>query len=878
MFWGKYEGDFKKITLIGTGILLLLLFVFFIVTVISTSKLASQIKLITEHPFTVTSDISDIKTNLALMRIHTERLQSYNEPEDVEKVKRALDDLYDNIDYLIGEVEKLYLGPQEDTKKLKETYAEIQQVQENLLEFAKKSSSTLNLIAKYEEDNIYYLYEQFEQNAEKILSYAHNTKRSIFVSAEQLSKTSFIWSIIIITAMVMGLLFFQFIVRKISRRLYNKNRQFEILSDTIDETFLIFGKQNKCDFVSGSAERVLGLKAEFLMENREAIYQYMNKDTAKQLYEEIRNGEKISWETLIEYRQPQSLEPHWLQARYYRIKEGEDTKIIVTLTDRTEDRKAQQALQDALVSAQNANDAKRDFLSRMSHEIRTPMNAIIGMTTIAAAYIDDKDRVEDCLRKVSYSSKHLLTLINDVLDMSRIESNRMKLNEEPFEIFQFLNTFVSIIYPQMQSKGIEFSEKTTGFTDHTTYVGDSFRLNQILLNLASNAIKFTPKEGKIQLEVACLFSRDKKSWLRFTISDTGIGMNEDALSRLYTPFEQADESIARKYGGTGLGMSIVQNLTMLMGGYIDVKSKVGEGTTFIIELPFEVSNTDLHTTQLGEIEALEVLVVDDDKDICEHTAILLEKMNIHAEWVLSGVKAIERVVSAQAKGNSFDVCFIDWKMPDMDGIETTRRIREKIGGETPIIIISAYDWAEIEEEARVAGANAFISKPLFQSSIYNVLVKVTNGVFGKPEVLPDNNNNVLMGKRILLAEDNELNREIAVTLLEMQGATVETAENGQEVVNYFINSEQGYFDVILMDVQMPVMDGCEATKQIRMCSHKDAKNIPIIALTANAFTEDISTVLSAGMNAHVSKPIDMTQLCSLLFRFLQNIKENDLEL
>lgn len=822
----------------------------------------------TEHPFAVNGDISDIKTNLALMRLRTERLQSYNQPEDVEKVRLALDDLYDNMETLLNEVDELYLGPDEDVKAMKDTYAEIQEAQYGLLEFAIKPSSTLKVIAQYEEENLYHLYDRLEQNAEKILTYVHGTQQSIFTSAEKMSRTSFMWSVVIITAMVLGLLFFQSTIRKMSSRLYNKSKQFQLLSDTIDETFLIFGKGDKCDFVSGNSEKVLGITSDILLDNRESVYKHMNDDTVKQLRKEIKYGEKTAWETIIEYNHPKS----WLQARCYRIKEENDTRVIITLTERTDERKSQQALETALVSAQNANDAKRNFLSRMSHEICTPMNAIIGMTTISAAYINDKNRVEDCLRKISYSSKHLLTLINDVLDMSRIESNRIKLNEEPFEIFQFLNNFVSVIYSQAQSKGIEFSEKTTGFTEHTTYIGDSFRLNQILLNLASNAIKFTPKGGKVTLEVSCIPSRDKKNWLRFVVTDTGIGMDEDALNCIYTPFEQADESIARRYGGTGLGMSIVQNLIMLMGGHIDVKSKVGEGTAFTVELPFELSDTDLQVIQPEDMKSLEVLVVDDDKDICEHTALLLNKMKIHAEWVLSGKEAVERVISAHNDGCEFDVCFIDWKMPDMDGVETTRRIREKVGRETPIII-SAYDWSEIEEEAREAGADAFISKPLFESSIFNVLVNVTNGVFGKPETVSVDNHNLLDGKRILLAEDNELNREIAVTMLEMHGAEVETAENGQEALNLFINSKQDYFEIILMDVQMPVLDGYEATKYIRESRHINAKGIPIIALTANAFTEDVSNAISSGMNAHVSKPIDINNLCSLIARFTQSDDE-----
>ena len=538
----------------------------------------------------------------------------------------------------------------------------------------------------------------------------------------------------------------------------------------------------------------------------------------------------------------------------------------MTLTDRTEERRSNQALQDALTSAQKANDAKKDFLSRMSHEIRTPMNAIIGMTTIAAASIEDRSRVENCLEKISYSSKHLLMLINDVLDMSRIESNRMSINMEPFELFQFLNTFVSIVYPQANDKGLEFVEKTAGFSEHTTYIGDSLRLNQILLNLTSNAIKFTPSGGKVSLEVTHLPTRSNKCWLRFTVTDTGIGMDEQGLSHLYKHFEQADASIAGKYGGTGLGMSITQNLVSLMGGYIKVKSKPGMGTTFTVELPFEQSNVDLQPLRENALESLEVLVADDEQDICEHTVLLLEKMNINAEWVLSGTEAVERVVSAQESGHEFDVCFIDWKMPDIDGVETTRRIREKVGPDTPIIIISAYDWSEIEEEVRAAGVNAFIAKPMFQSSIYNALVNVTNGAFGMTESNLKVEGHRLDGKRFLLAEDNKLNMEIVVTLLKMNGASVESVENGQEAVDRFLHTDPGYYDAILMDIQMPVMDGCEATKQIRACGRADAQNIPIIATTANAFEEDIATVMAAGMDAHIGKPLDIEELCSILFR------------
>lgn len=855
----------KRTTQIGMGSLLILLLLFFLVTFLSTTRLTSQIKLLTEHPFTVSGDISDVKTNLALMRLRTERLQSYNQPEDVEMVGYALEQLYAAIDVLLEEIENLYLGSAEDTQTLRLDFQEIKDAHKEFLEFAALPDSTTDVIAAYEEERLYPLYGKFEESAQKILTFVRGTQQNIFTSAGKMGKTSLIWSLVIVSVMTIGLFFFQFAIRKISRRLYEKNRQFEILSDTVDETFLIFGQDPKrCDFVSGSAGRVLGVPARQLQEDRSLIYKYIDEETAANIQAEVYSETNTTIETVIEYHHPQFAETRWLQLRSYRIAENGDRRYIFTLTDRTEERRAAQALQDALVSAQNANNAKKDFLSRMSHEIRTPMNAIIGMATIAAASINDKNRVEDCLEKIGYSSKHLLMLINDVLDMSRIESNRIKLSKEPFELYQFLNNFVSVIYPQASGKGLKFTEKATGFSEHTTYLGDSFRLNQILLNLLSNAIKFTPQGGRVTLEVMRLPSRGKKSWLRFIVSDSGIGMNEDALERLYTPFEQADASIASKYGGTGLGMSITQNLVTLMGGYIDVKSKPDEGTTFTVELPFEQSDVDLQPFQAGALESLVVLVADDEQDICEHTVLLLDKMKIQAEWVLSGLEAVDRVVAAQADGRGFDVCFIDWKMPDIDGVETTRRIREKVGRDTPIIIISAYDWSEIEDEARKAGANAFIAKPLFQSSIYNALVNVTNGAFGVPGTKERLVGDSLLGKRLLLVEDNALNMEIAVTLLEMNGAAVERAENGQAAVDRFLQTEPNFFDAILMDVQMPVMDGCEATRQIRSCGRADARSIPIIATTANAFAEDVSVVLAAGMDAHISKPLDIRQLCSML--------------
>lgn len=381
-----------------------------------------------------------------------------------------------------------------------------------------------------------------------------------------------------------------------------------------------------------------------------------------------------------------------------------------------------------------------------------------------------------------------------------------------------------------------------------------------------------PENGKIRLEVRQIGFRNNQVRLRFTVSDTGIGMNEKFLQKLYMPFEQADGSISQRFGGTGLGMSITKNLVSLLGGTIQVFSKENEGTTFIVELAFDRMEASAHVSETQKLETLGVLVVDDDQDTCIHTSILLEKMGIQAKWVLTGEAAVQVIADAHGTDDEFDVCFIDWQMPDMDGIETTRQIRKLVGADTLIIIISAYDWSPIEQAAREAGANAFISKPMFASTIYNTLMAVTRRpnfesapALDLPKTVTPHD---LSGRRVLLVEDNELNMEIATEILRMADMQVEHALNGQDAVDQILNSEADYFDLVLMDIQMPVMNGYEATQAIRNSNHPNAKTLPILAMTANAFVEDIARAKEAGMNAHIAKPIDVSQLYTTLTEIL----------
>lgn len=527
-------------------------------------------------------------------------------------------------------------------------------------------------------------------------------------------------------------------------------------------------------------------------------------------------------------------------------------------------------VEEARASAEEANKAKSDFLSNMSHDIRTPMNAIVGMTAIATANMNDKEQVANCLKKISLSSRHLLGLINDVLDMSKIESGKMTLNMEEISLSEVVESISTIIQPQIKIKKQHFDIYVHDVIAEKVYC-DSVRLNQVLLNLLSNAYKFTPENGKIELSLYQENSPLGESYARthIIVQDNGIGMSEEFQKKIFESFSREDSARVHKTEGTGLGMSITKYIVDSMHGTIDVQSKQGEGTRFHIVVDLEIAQAEDIDMILPEWK---MLVVDDDQTLCDTAVKSLAEIGVKAEYTLDGETAIKMAVSANETGKNYDIILLDWKLPGIDGIETARRLHKRLGENIPLLLISAYDWSEIEDEARAAGISGFISKPLFKSTLFYGLRKFVgtpdNEISATTDTETKGKN--LEGKRILVAEDNDLNWEIAELLLTSAGLVVEHAENGQICVDKLLANPVGYYDAILMDVRMPVMNGLEATAVIRRLNKKGYNRIPIIAMTADAFAEDMQKCIEAGMNAHIAKPIDIDVVKATLAKFIFN--------
>ena len=663
------------------------------------------------------------------------------------------------------------------------------------------------------------------------------------------------------------------ILRKNRLNIKSKNTQilyrdemFKKLSMNVDDVFLMVdAKTARVDYVSPNVEKLLGITVKQIKENIYVLGKLHPQDTEGQRSKHLKGllvNEQREWD--FEYVHKKTGEQRWFHIIAMGSEIEKKQKCIIVMSDRTADRKMNQALSDAVSAAETANRAKSTFLSNMSHDIRTPMNAIIGFTTLAVSNIENQEKVRDYLGKILASSNHLLSLINDILDMSRIESGKIHLEETKVNLSDLLHDLKTIISGQIHAKQLELYMDAMDVTDEDIYC-DKTRLNQVLLNLLSNAIKFTPAGGTVSVRLRQFPSTQKDcAQYEIRVKDNGIGMSQEFAQKIFDPFERERTSTVSKIQGTGLGMAISKNIVNMMGGTIEIKTQKNKGTEFIIRLMFRIQSEQHRVEKITELEGLKALVVDDDFNTCDSVTKMLVKVGMRSEWTLSGKEAVLRAKQSMELGDAFHAYIIDWRLPDMNGIEVTRQIRS-LGDDTPIIILTAYDWSEIEVEAKAAGVTAFCAKPMFMSDLRETLMTALGQKKeqNNDDVLPEADFN-FKNKHILLVEDNELNSEIATEILTEYGFIVDTAENGAEALEKVSTSKPGTYDLVLMDVQMPVMNGYEATKCIRKLKDPALANISILAMTANAFDEDRKKALESGMDGFLSKPIVIKELVQAL--------------
>ena len=655
-------------------------------------------------------------------------------------------------------------------------------------------------------------------------------------------------------------------LRKKDTEILYRDELFQKLSMNVDDVFLMLdAKTYQADYVSPNAEKLLGITAEQIRKDICVLGKLdpeNSRDAEKNHLEEIQVHEQKEWD--FEYIHLKTGEKRWFHNIAMCSEVNGKKKYILVMSDRTDDWKMNQALSEAVRAAETANKAKSTFLSNMSHDIRTPMNAIIGFTTLAVSNIDDQKRVRDYLGKILSSSNHLLSLINDILDMSRIESGKIHLEETEVSLSDVLHDLKTIISGQIHAKQLELYMDAMDVTNEDVYC-DKTRLNQVLLNLLSNAVKFTPAGGTVFVRLKQLSGTAKGSALyEIRVKDNGIGMSQEFVKKIFSPFERERTSTVSRTQGTGLGMAITKNIVDMMGGTIEVQTAQGKGTEFIVRLPFRIQPEQHRIEKIAELEGLKALVVDDDFNTCDSVTKMLVRVGMRSEWTLSGREAVLRARQSMELRDAFHAYIIDWRLPDMNGIEVTRQIRS-LGDDTPIIILTAYDWSDIEAEAKAAGVTAFCAKPLFMSDIRETLMTAIgqSQAGAEDSILPEAGSD-FRGRCILLVEDNELNSEIAVEILNEYGFLVDTAKNGAEAVEKVKNSTPGNYDLVLMDVQMPVMNGYEATKEIRALDNPALAGITILAMTANAFDEDRKKALECGMDGFLSKPIVIEELIGTL--------------
>lgn len=642
-------------------------------------------------------------------------------------------------------------------------------------------------------------------------------------------------------------------------RIY-RERLYQNISSNIDFAFLLYTPASqRVEMVSDNVGALYDVGPEQVVMQPELLFERCgipeNDDCRNAFFtgglkENIRKEYRVGTDDELQ---------RWTEVHFLLVDDGQ---YLAVLRDTTREHHMREDLADALLQSQENNRARTAFFSSMSHDIRTPMNGIIGMTAIARANIENREKVKDCLDKISTASDHLLSLINEVLDMSRIESGKFSLKCEPVNLPELISGVLLLIKPDLMKKGHTMRVKSS-VLDYDFVMGDSLHIQKILMNLLSNAVKYTPEGGEISISLREKKRKDRMIDIIFEVEDNGIGMEPDFVQRIFKPFERAEDNRLSKITGTGLGMAITKNIIDNMGGTINVESKPGAGSRFTVILPLPLLESG--GVEAESLDGYTVLVVDDSPDTCEGIKTMLKETGVSVDCSFSGREAVEAAERAHQTGNDYFAVIVDWKMPEMDGIETARRIRERLGADIPVILLSAFNWEEVEQEALEAGINGFLTKPIFRSELVQKLRLYILGPSVKSqEVTGPIPQYQFQGLRILLAEDNELNREIAVELLSSAGIEVDSAEDGRQAVRKLEQSDKGYYDMVLMDIHMPVMDGLEASKKIRELPDREKRAIPIIAMTADAFEEDIQKCRNAGMDGHISKPVNIEKMFEII--------------
>ena len=633
---------------------------------------------------------------------------------------------------------------------------------------------------------------------------------------------------------------------------------FSCLSGNTDDIYMqLDPEEERIEYISPNVERVLGVSVAEAMADPNRIRTTGGPINFERL-REMKSGESLD-PVLIQRINAKTREQRWFREVVSCVELRGRKKIAAHISDRTQEQRTQDALSEALEIAQAANKAKTSFLGSVSHDIRTPMNAIMGLTMLLKEEADDPERVREYTHRIDVASQHLLGLINDVLDMNKIEDGSATLNVTEFtpsEIIEGLNT---IIRPQARAKNQAFEIFASPFAcEHL--LGDKLRINQILINILSNAVKYTQEGGRIELRVTEMPRRVKDhSHIQFVVRDDGQGMSEEYLKVIFDPFTRED-SRTHLIQGTGLGMAITKSLVDLMGGSIRVDSVLDEGSTFTVELDLRIQEKADDADFWKNNGVRRMLVADDDEDICRNVVKAMARTGVAVDYAIGGREALRVMGEAREQGEPYDLILLDWKMPDLDGLETARRIRKGYSAKIPILFFSAYDWRDIEEEAAEVGVDHFLPKPFFLYSFQKAIDKLIGAGAKKEQSSLSQGDSVVSGRHFLVVDDVEVNRMILVKILKTLGAVCDTAENGKIALDKFAASRPGEYDIILMDVQMPVMDGHEATRAIRACAHPEARSVSIVAMTANAFVDDVRDALAAGMDAHVSKPIVLDQL------------------